>query len=748
MSSKSKNKLPDYVARRLRLWEDAKSAHVQLISSKADAPITIRVGSTEFAGISGRTTPASLRPCPPDSVVCLVDNQAWDLTRPLDHSCSVEFLDFSHPIGRETLWHSAAHVVGQALELHFASYRVQLDDGPALPSDGFFYDALITPVGEPVPSENFSSHHPNRSLIPRTISPAEDFPSLTKIVKHLVKQRQPFERVQVSLPIAREVFAGNIFKQSILDRIAQGASIDGGNLPNISLYRCGTLVDLCRGPHVPHTGVIKALELLSTSSLTREGGIGGQQRVYGVAFPDDDQLAAYKEMKRKQAENDHRLVGKRQGLFMFHEASPGSPFFLPHGTRIYNTLVTYLRGEYKHRGFEEVRSPLMYNSSLWRTSGHWDNYRENMFLIANPTDETLAPSATSTPPPVSTSTSKKAECPVCKSDNPQTNSANATHTRATEESEVVMGMKPMNCPGHCLIFASAKRSYRDLPIRFADFSALHRNEVTGSLGGLTRTRCFSQDDGHIFCMASQVHEEIEGTLAFIRQVYKVFGFSFKMKLSTRPDKYVGDLLQWEQAEAALKSTLTSQGLQFEVDVGGGAFYGPKIDVAVQDSLGRAHQCATIQLDFNLPVRFGLSYVDATGRPAIPVLIHRALLGSVERMMAILMEHTGGDWPLWLSPRQVLVCPVSEAQATHAIELRDRFVNAGFWADTSKHPEDSISKKVRQGVHERYNYIVVVGDVEMGSDTVTVRKRGGLSAEKPVPVDSFVARLKSEVAAML
>lgn len=394
------------------------------------------------------------------------------------------------------------------------------------------------------------------------------------------------------------------------------------------------------------------------------------QRIYGISFPDKKQLDEHKKLLEEAAKRDHRKIGKEQELFFFHELSPGSCFFLPHGTRIYNTLVEFLRAEYWKRGYEEVITPNMYNAKLWETSGHWQNYQENMFTFEVEKDK--------------------------------------------------FGLKPMNCPGHCLLFGHRERSYRELPWRVADFGVIHRNEFSGALTGLTRVRRFQQDDTHIFCTEDQVKQEIHGLFDFLKYVYGVFGFTFRLKLSTRPDKYVGEIETWNRAEAQLQSALeeftAAGGGQWEMNPGDGAFYGPKIDITISDALRREHQCATIQLDFQLPQRFKLEYNtgeviktkegeadEEVSHYKRPVMIHRAILGSVERFIAILTEHFGGKWPFWLSPRQVLVVPVMAAANDYVLELQAMFREKLMHVDIDIGP-NTMAKKIRTGQLQQYNFI--------------------------------------------
>jgi len=433
---------------------------------------------------------------------------------------------------------------------------------------------------------------------------------------------------------------------------------------------------------VPHTGRIKAMEVTKNSSSYWQADAtkASLQRVYGIAFPDAKALKAYKYKIEEAKKRDHRVVGVQQELFFFDAISPGSCFFLPRGAAIYNKLISLMRSEYRKRGFQEVVSPNMYNKSLWETSGHWQNYAENMFSF--------------------------------------------------EVEHQTFGLKPMNCPGHCVMFGHKMRSYRELPLRMADFGVLHRNELSGALTGLTRVRRFQQDDAHIFCRTDQIASELEGCLDFLNFVYNhVFGFKYELNLSTRPEKFLGKIEVWDDAEAKLTGALNhlkaATGQEWHLNPGDGAFYGPKIDIKVEDALGRKHQCATIQLDFQLPIRFNLQFQtnQEEGKEAFesPVIIHRAILGSVERMIAILMEHTGGKWPFWLSPRQVKIVPVAKDYNEYANKVGTCINEAGFSVEVDD-SDRKLDKKIREAQLEQFNYILVVGKEEAEQGTVNVRTR--------------------------
>ncbi|XP_051813320.1 threonine--tRNA ligase 1, cytoplasmic [Acanthochromis polyacanthus] len=446
---------------------------------------------------------------------------------------------------------------------------------------------------------------------------------------------------------------------------------------SVTVYRCGDGVGVSSGPLLPHTGVLQVFRMLQLSSVTlsNQTASSGLTRLSGVAFPGEKEVQEWEKEQEEARRRDHRRIGTDQELFFFNDVSPGSCFFLPKGAHIYNTLTDFIKSEYRRRGFSEVVTPTLYSTALWERSGHWEHYSQNMFTV-------------------------------------------------TTEGSQRYALKPMNCPAHCVMFEQRVRSWRELPLRWADFGALHRNELSGALGGLTRVRRFCQDDAHIFCTPEQLEQEIVSCLEFTRSVYRVFGFSFHCLLSTRPTPCLGEPEQWDDAEQQLERGLQQFGERWELNPGDGAFYGPKIDVQIRDALGRQHQCATIQLDFQLPIRFQLQYVGSDGVLRRPVMIHRAVLGSVERMIAILAENCGGRWPLWLSPAQISVIPVGGSSEAYSRQVVQRFQEAGFMVDLNDDAGATLNKKIRWAQLAQYNYIFVVGDKERDGSSVSVRSRGG------------------------
>ncbi|XP_071011914.1 threonine--tRNA ligase 1, cytoplasmic [Oncorhynchus clarkii lewisi] len=641
---------PGYMEERLSLYTKLKEEHDALMAERAEKDsksikVTLPDGKVVEAE-SWKTTPYQVaagisQGLADATVIAKVNNSVWDLDRPLEENCSLQLLKFDDDEAKAVYWHSSAHIMGEAME---RVYGGCLCYGPPI-ENGFYYDMFLD-------QEGVSSN---------------DFPCLENLCKKIIKEKQPFERLEIKKETLLEMFKYNKFKCRILNEKV--------TTPTTTVYRCGPLIDLCRGPHVRHTGKIKALKIHKNSSTYWEGKADMEtlQRIYGISFPDPKMLKEWERFQEEAKNRDHRKLGREQDLFFFHDLSPGSCFFLPKGSYIYNSLVDFIRSEYRKRGFQEVVTPNIYNSKLWQTSGHWQHYSDNMFSF--------------------------------------------------EVEKEVFALKPMNCPGHCLMFDHRPRSWRELPLRMADFGVLHRNELSGALTGLTRVRRFQQDDAHIFCTMDQIEEEIKGCLDFLRTVYDCFGFSFKLNLSTRPEKFLGEPAVWDQAEKQLENSLNEFGEKWVLNPGDGAFYGPKIDIQIKDAIGRYHQCATIQLDFQLPIRFNLTFVSHDGDDKQrPVIIHRAILGSVERMIAILTENYGGKWPLWLSPRQVMVVPVGPTLDDYAQKIRDDFHRGGLMTDVDCDASCTLNKKIRNAQLAQYNFILVVGEKEKTSETVNVRTR--------------------------
>jgi threonyl-tRNA synthetase len=530
----------------------------------------------------------------------LVNGQLVDLSHALDADASVRIVTPDSPEALDLYRHSTAHLMAAAVVNLFPG--TQCGIGPAT-DEGYFYDFVV-----------------ERPFVP------EDLEAIEQKMQEFASRDLRYERRMIAKAEAKAYFTarGEPLKVQLIEE-------KGGDV--VSCYTIDDVfMDFCTGPHVPSTGRLKAFKLLTTSNAYWKGDAQNQpmQRVYGTAFFSDSDLKAHLQRLDEAKKRDHRRLGRELGLFTFHPWAPGAAFWLAKGTTVYNLLADYMRQVLFPAGYVELKTPLIFNKALWETSGHWQHYRQNMFLV--------------------------------------------------EAEGEQMGVKAMNCPGHMLVFASEGRSYRDLPLRYHEQTALHRNEASGVLSGLTRVRQFSQDDAHIFVMESQIGEEVERLLRLVQRVYDDFGLQVSMKLSTRPAEFLGEVATWDQAESDLKRALESVGLAYTVDAGGGAFYGPKIDVDVMDALGRKWQCATIQLDYQLPQRFNLTYVGADNAEHRPVVIHRAIFGSFERFMALLLENYAGAFPLWFAPVQATVLPIADRHAPYAAGVRDRLVAAGLRAE--------------------------------------------------------------------
>jgi threonyl-tRNA synthetase len=466
--------------------------------------------------------------------------------------------------------------------------------------------------------------------------------------------------------------------------------------PEVSCYVIkdrDTFVDFCVGPHVPSTGRLKAFKLLNTSNAYWKGDAKNQpmQRIYGTAFLNEAELKAHLQRVEEAKKRDHRKIGKDLGLFTFHPWAPGAAFWLGKGTTLYNTLANYMREVLFPAGYVEVKTPLIYNKALWERSGHWKHYRQNMFLI--------------------------------------------------ESEGETMSLKPMNCPGHFLTYASEMRSYRDLPLRFHEQTPLHRNEASGVLSGLTRVRQFSQDDAHCFVTQEQIGEEVERLIRLVQRVYSDFGLPFTAKLSTRPDEFLGEIATWDHAEAQLKEALDRAAVTYVINEKDGAFYGPKIDFDITDAIGRKWQCATIQLDYLMPQNFDLKYIGADNTEHRPVVIHRAIFGSFERFIALLLEHYAGAFPLWLAPVQAILLPIADRHLDYARSIRDRLAAAGLRVELDERQE-KIGYKIREAQLQKIPYMLVVGDKEVTEGTVSVRTRAG-GDQGGRRVDDFVRDVIAE-----
>ena len=520
----------------------------------------------------------------------------------------------------------------------------------------------------------------------------EDLDAIEKKMKELAAADLPYERQMWPRDEAKRFFSqkGEPLKVQLIEEKTEGQ-------PEVSTYVIkdrDTFVDFCVGPHVPSTGRLKAFKLLSTSNAYWKGDAKNQpmQRIYGTAFLNEAELKAHLQRVEEAKKRDHRKIGKDLGLFTFHPWAPGAAFWLGKGTTLYNTLANYMREVLFPAGYVEVKTPLIYNKALWERSGHWKHYRQNMFLI--------------------------------------------------ESEGETMSLKPMNCPGHFLTYASEMRSYRDLPLRFHEQTPLHRNEASGVLSGLTRVRQFSQDDAHCFVTQEQIGEEVERLIRLVQRVYGDFGLPFTAKLSTRPDEFLGEIATWDHAEAQLKEALDRAGVTYVINEKDGAFYGPKIDFDITDAIGRKWQCATIQLDYLMPQNFDLKYIGADNAEHRPVVIHRAIFGSFERFIALLLEHYAGAFPLWLAPVQAILLPIADRHLDYARSIRDQLAPAGLRVELDERQE-KIGYKIREAQLQKIPYMLVVGDKEVAEGTVSVRARTG-GDQGGRRVDDFVRDAIDEV----
>jgi threonyl-tRNA synthetase len=601
--------------------------------------------------------------------------QLRDLSRALPDGARVSIVtNRSGEAALELIRHDTAHVLAEAvLELYEG---VKISIGPPI-ADGFYYDFEF----------------------PEGVSISEaDFAAIEARMREHVSGDEPFERREVSPGEARARFAAEQqdYKVELIDDLV--AQAEHGHprraLASVSLYTNGPFTDLCRGPHAPSTKSVGAFKLQSVAGAYWRGDSTRTMltRIYGTAFFTQKELDEHLERIEQAKERDHRKLGRELGLFAFSEVSPGSAFWLAPGTTVFNTLVGVSRAMVAERGYSEVKTPLIFDAELWKTSGHWGKYRENMFTL--------------------------------------------------DVEERDMGVKPMNCPGHAHLFGTTRHSYRDLPVRYYEPGLLHRNEASGVLHGLLRVRHFAQDDGHVFCTEEQVQEEVRGCLELAFATYRLFDLDVRLELSTRPDERIGDDEMWDRAEAKLAAALAEQGLEYELNPGDGAFYGPKIDMHMTDSLGRSWQLGTVQLDYSMPARFGLTYTGADNAEHTPVMIHRAAFGSYERFIGIMLEHYGGELPLWLAPVQAIVLPVSDRFNDYAHGVLAELRAAGVRAEVDARNE-SVGRKIREAELRKIPYMLIVGEREEHERSVSVRAhRGGEDGASTV--EKFTDGLRGEL----
>ncbi|HEX8105924.1 MAG TPA: threonine--tRNA ligase [Solirubrobacteraceae bacterium] len=597
-----------------------------------------------------------------------VDGELRDLARPLPDGASVDIVTPRSDEALELIRHDTAHVLAAAILDLYPGTKISI--GPPI-EDGFYYDFEF-PDGVTV-----SDH---------------DFAAIEAKMREHVKADEHFEREDVTPEQALERFRAEDqpYKVELIEDL-----VAANHLDTVSLYTNGPFTDLCRGPHAPSTKRIKAFKLLSTAGAYWRGDANRTMltRIYGTAWNSKEDLAAYLERLEQARARDHRKLGKELDLFLFSELSPGSPFWQPNGMVIWNALTEMWRQENGDRGYREVKTPILYDTELFKTSGHWHVYRENMYF--------------------------------------------------TDVEGRAMGLKPMNCPAHAQLFKAERRSYRDLPIRYSEAGLVHRHEPSGTLHGLMRVRHITQDDAHIFCTEDQIPDEVNRCLDFGYAIYDLFGFEPRLELSTRPEKRIGSEAMWDRAEGALKAALDFRGAVYELNPGDGAFYGPKIDLHMTDSIGRSWQLGTVQLDYSMPERFELAYTGADNAEHRPVMIHRALMGSFERFIGILIEHYAGEFPLWLAPLQAAVLPVSDRHTEYGAQVAERLRAAGLRAQLDDRSE-SIGRKIREAELRKVPYMLVVGDREAESGEAAVRRHGE-GDQGTLPVGEVIERLAAEAA---
>ncbi len=559
--------------------------------------------------------------------------------------------------------HSTSHVMAYAVRELFGDVKFAI--GPTI-DDGFYYDFDL---GE------------------KTFSP-EDLKAIEKKMEEIIRRKLPFEKSESTITEALEKMSDQPYKQELIK------DLEASGETSVSFYAVGDFTDLCRGPHVENTSELGNFKLMKIAGAYWRGDEKNKmlQRVYGTAFGTKDELQQHLKMLEEAEKRDHKKLGRDLGLFSFHEEGPGFPFFKPKGMVVWNELLNYWRQVHAEADYNEIKTPIMLSRKLWEVSGHWENYRENMY--------------------------------------------------ETKIDEMEYAIKPMNCPGGLLMYSEDLHSYRDLPLRWGEIGLVHRHELSGVLSGLFRVRVFHQDDAHIFMRPDQIKDEILGVLNLVEKVYSVFGLSYHLELSTRPEKSIGSDEAWQTATEGLRGALDAAGKEYKINEGDGAFYGPKIDIHIKDAIGRTWQCGTIQLDMNLPERFGLSYVDSDGQEKRPVMIHRVIYGSVERFFGILIEHFAGAFPTWLSPNQVTIIPVSEKFVDYARNVAEKLKSTGIRLEVDDSNE-SLGKRVRNAEKEKTPYILVVGEKEMETESVAVRKRGD-GDQGSLKIEEFIVNIKKEI----
>ena len=642
-------------------------------------------GETSVKEIAGRIAKSLEK----NAVGALFNGEIIDLHTPIEKSGKIRILTPKDPESLEILRHSAAHILAKAVKNIYGHDKVKLGIGPAT-EEGFYYDFDL----------------------PVSIS-EEDLEKIEKEMERIVKAKEPFRREKVTKEKAKELFKNDPYKLELLESIPEDEEI--------TIYWLGEdFFDLCKGPHVEHAGMVKAFKLLSVAGAYWRGDSKNKmlQRVYGTAFWKKKELDEYLKRLEEAKKRDHRVLGKQLDLFsIYEEAGPGLVFWHPNGAIIRQEIEKWVEEEHKKRGYQRIYTPHIMKAELWKTSGHYNFYRENMFFV-----------------------------PVVEHDEEERLGNEEVPLTCEEVKEAHWyAVKPMNCPGHILIYKSQVRSYRDLPIRFFEFGTVYRYEKSGSLHGLLRVRGFTQDDGHIFCRPDQLKEEIQGVLDYVMELLSTFKLDYVINIGTKPEKYIGSDEAWEHATQALIDALKERGFEYNIVEGDGAFYGPKIDIAVLDAIGRKWDGPTIQVDFNLPERFDLTYVDRDGQKKRPVMVHRAIMGSIERFIGLLIEHYAGLFPTWLAPTQVVIIPVSDKYLEYADEVYEKLRAAGIRVKLDDESA-KVGYKIRKAELMKIPYMLIVGEKEQQNGTVSVRskKEGDLGAmDLSVFLDKILTEIKEK-----
>ena len=591
-----------------------------------------------------------------------INGEVKDLKTPINDDAKLEFVKFEDKDGKEVFWHTSTHVMAQAIKRLYPEAKLAI--GPAI-ENGFYYDIDLE----------------------HRLSP-EDLEKIEAEMKKMVKEEFEIERYELPKDEAIDFMKklGEDYKVELIEGLEEGSTI--------SFYKQGEFTDLCAGPHLPNVKKVKAFKLLSVAGAYWRADQSNKmlQRVYGIAFEKKKDLDDYIQMMEEAKLRDHRKLGKELELFTLLDEGPGFPFFLPKGTVLKNKLLEYWREVHREDGYVEIETPIILNRQLWETSGHWFNYKENMYTV--------------------------------------------------EIDEEDFAIKPMNCPGGMLVYQTKMRSYKDFPIRMGEIGRVHRHELSGALHGLMRVRAFTQDDAHIFMLPEQIKDEIKGVVSLIDKIYKTFGFSYHLELSTRPEKFLGEISMWDEAESNLKAALEELGLPYIINEGDGAFYGPKIDFHLRDCIGRTWQCGTIQLDYQMPERFELSYIGKDGEKHRPVMIHRVAFGSIERFIGILIEHYAGKFPLWIAPVQVKILPISDKFMDYAKQIEKAMYDAKIRVELDDRAE-KIGYKIREAQLEKVPYMIIVGEKELNEGNISVRSRdlGDLGFKN---TDDFLKELSEEI----